>query len=212
MGYKFNTANNIKRILNAYEIKKVLDVGCGDLIYKSLFKEQDLIGIDVEESGRKSNQKNPDFYFDGINIPFEENTFDLVLCTEVIEHAVEPEELINEIRRVLKPSGYLYLTVPMMFGEHETPYDFRRYTSFGLKKLLSSSFREIWFEKTEIGIDAIKTIINSEFKSNIVVNGKLKTNIFYFILKLTFIFMKLFQVKFDRIYIQNHIFVQKLDK
>ena len=208
MGYKVNTAKNIEKILNTYEIKKVLDVGCGDIIYKSLFRDQEYVGIDVEDSGRSSSNKNPDFNFDGINIPFKDNTFDFVLCTEVIEHAVDPEKLINDISRVLKPSGYAYITVPMMFGEHEIPYDFRRYTSFGLKKLLSNSFEEIWFKKTETGIYAIKTIMNSEFKSNITANGKLKTYIFYNFSRLLFILMKLSRIKFEGVYVQNHIFAK----
>ena len=110
---------------------------------KLYLKYENYIGIDVEDSGHDSDRKIVDRYFDGFSIPFDDNTFDSILCTEVLEHAVDPEILIQEMKRVTKNDGMIFLTVPSMWGEHEIPYDFRRYTSYGIKKMASDHGLEI---------------------------------------------------------------------
>jgi SAM-dependent methyltransferase len=54
----------------------------------------------------------------------------------VLEHVFNPDDFLNEVNRVLKPSGKLLLTVPFVWDEHEQPYDYARYSSFGLRSLL----------------------------------------------------------------------------
>jgi SAM-dependent methyltransferase len=54
----------------------------------------------------------------------------------VLEHVFNPDEFLAEINRVLKPGGRLLLTVPFVWDEHEQPYDYARYSSFGLRVLL----------------------------------------------------------------------------
>ena len=79
-----------------YKNKSLLDVGCGNMPYKKIVSESNsYIGIDVEVSGRSSENKNADFYFDGENIPYEDKVFDMVICNQVLEHAVEPEKLVK---------------------------------------------------------------------------------------------------------------------
>src|SRR5690606_38396715 len=123
MGYKATTEKNINREVERRNIRSVLDVGCGDKSYQHLFGDVEYIGIDVEVSGRPDSNKNVDLFFDGENIPFEDDRFDFVLCAEVLEHCLDPVKLLSEMKRVLKADGILYLTVPSMWGEHETPYD-----------------------------------------------------------------------------------------
>lgn len=119
--------------------KKILDVGCGLKPYESLFFTHEYIGIDVESGYWSEVDKKTNTYFDGINIPFDNNSFDVVLCTEVLEHASDPDKLLKEIFRVLKDDGILYLTVPFVWNEHEVPYDFRRFTQYGIKKMLNDN-------------------------------------------------------------------------
>jgi SAM-dependent methyltransferase len=59
-----------------------------------------------------------------------------VLCNQVLEHVFNPDFFLREIGRVLKPGGKLLLTVPFLWDEHEQPYDYARYSSFGLAALL----------------------------------------------------------------------------
>jgi SAM-dependent methyltransferase len=120
--------------------KDILDVGCGSRPYEVLFSTNDYAAIDVEGGGHKKDDKLPDQYFDGQNIPYEDGVFDAAICTEVLEHSPEPEKLVAEIARILKSKGKLYVSVPFVWYEHEVPYDFRRFTSYGFKKLLENDF------------------------------------------------------------------------
>ena len=63
-------------------------------------------------------------------------TFDVVLCTEVLEHLPEPQKAIDEFERVLKPGGTLLLTTRFIFPIHDAPHDYFRYTKYGLRHLL----------------------------------------------------------------------------
>ncbi len=119
--------------------KKVLDVGCGNKPYRDLFATQEYIGIDIAGGGHKDEAKQVDAYFDGKSIPFTNGQFDVVICTQVLEHSTEPEILLKEMYRVLAPQGVLYITVPFVWSEHEQPFDFRRYTSFGIRALCANA-------------------------------------------------------------------------
>lgn len=112
----------------------VLDVGCGLRPWESLFDKCNYIGVEVLDSGAQDSMKKPDFWFDGRRLPQESASVEMVLLTEVLEHSEYPQELLMEIHRVLKPSGTLLLTMPFIYQEHETPFDFRRFTVLGLKR------------------------------------------------------------------------------
>jgi SAM-dependent methyltransferase len=123
----------------------LLDVGCGIKPYKSILNTVTYTGIDISLSPH--NQGNFDCLFDGLNIPFDDNSFDSILCTEVLEHASDPVKLFNEIYRVLKKGGFAFISVPMFIEHHESPYDFRRFTYFGIQKLaLESKFTIVSIE------------------------------------------------------------------
>ena len=83
-------------------------------------------------------------------IPVEDARFDHVLLTQVLEHIPEPARVLAELHRVLKPGGTLWLTAPLFYAEHERPYDFFRYTQFGLRHVLESTGFEVqeldWME------------------------------------------------------------------
>lgn len=141
----------------------VLDVGCGLRPYELFFDHAKYIGVDVPNSGRESEGKRPDFEFDGIYLPFDDASFDGVICTEVLEHAVNPDALLKEINRVLKPSGRLLITVPFIWGLHELPYDFRRYTEVGIRAAVeAAAFTVVEQRKLNPGLAAIQMLISSE--------------------------------------------------
>jgi len=117
---------------------RVLDVGCGQKPYQSLFQSTEYIGLDVEESGHNHANEQIDVYYDGVQFPFENDSFDSVICNQVLEHIATPEITLSEIHRVLKPQSYVLLTVPFIADEHEQPFDFYRYSSFGIKHLLET--------------------------------------------------------------------------
>ena len=113
----------------------LLDVGCGSKPYRSLFPVQTYVGLDIDsEVARRRGVA--DAFYDGTRFPFDDAAFQSVLCNQVLEHVFTPEDFLGEIHRVLKPGGQLLLTIPFVWDEHEQPYDFARYSSFGLRALL----------------------------------------------------------------------------
>lgn len=122
-----------------------LDVGCGSKPYQDLFENATkYIGVDIQTSGHCHADSNVDVFYDGQHLPFPDNDFDSVVSFEVFEHIFNLPTVLGEIRRVMKPGGRLLVTIPFAWAEHEAPYDFARYTSFGIKHILESAgFRVI---------------------------------------------------------------------
>ncbi|MBA4137399.1 MAG: hypothetical protein C0518_08810 [Opitutus sp.] len=80
------------------------------------------------------------------SIPRPDATFDTILCIGVLEHVENPEEIVPEFFRVLKPGGLVVASVPFLQPEHMSPTDFQRYTRDGLDRL----FRHHGFEIVEV--------------------------------------------------------------
>ena len=118
---------------------RVLDVGCGSKPYRRLFAADSYVGLDVEQSGHDHSNEQIDVFYDGKHFPFGDGEFDSVVSFQVLEHVFNPSQFLGEIRRVLRPGGVLLLAVPFVWDEHEQPYDFARYSSFGLRHLLEEN-------------------------------------------------------------------------
>lgn len=139
----------IVRALRGTQFDKVLDFGCGEKPYDFLFQQCDYIGVDIETSGHDNTNSNIDIFYDGNVLPFAENCFDLVFSSEVFEHVFNLPQVLFEINRVLTEDGVLVLTVPFAWPEHEQPYDYARYTQFGMEEILTSAGFELeYVEKT----------------------------------------------------------------
>lgn len=112
---------------------RLLDFGCGSKPYKRLCKNvSEYIGVDMENEGHDHRTEDVDFYYDGKTLPFENASFDAILCSEVLEHVPDLDATLTELNRVLKQGGKMLITVPFVWPEHELPYDFRRFTAGGL--------------------------------------------------------------------------------
>ncbi len=116
----------------------LLDVGCGTKPYRSLFNVESYRGLDIDSPTTREIGVADDLY-DGTQFPYHKEVFDSALCNQVLEHVFNPDEFLTEINRILKPGGKLLLTVPFVWDEHEQPYDYARYSSFGLKALLEKN-------------------------------------------------------------------------
>jgi SAM-dependent methyltransferase len=140
----------------------MMDFGCGSKPYKSLFNVDKYVGLDYNGSGHSHDDEQIDFFYDGKTIPFEDNTFDSVFSTEVFEHVFNLNEILPEINRVMKKDGLILITCPFAIAEHETPVDFGRYSSFGLKHLMETNgFEVIIQEKLGNSIEVITQFILS---------------------------------------------------
>ncbi len=145
-----------------YLTGRLLDFGCGSKPYKALFDVQEYIGLDIEVSGHSIRREAVDVYYDGMTIPFLDNHFDSIFSSEVFEHLFNLEEILSELHRVLKPGGHMLVTLPFVWDEHETPYDFARYTSFGIAHLLKKSgFEIIVMEKSTNYVETIFQMWNT---------------------------------------------------
>ncbi len=70
-----------------------------------------------------------------MEMPFEENSFDTVVCNQVLEHVPDPKKVITESCRVLRPNGHFVCTAPFLEPNHADPGDYFRYTQQGLESL-----------------------------------------------------------------------------
>jgi ubiquinone/menaquinone biosynthesis C-methylase UbiE len=117
----------------------LLDVGAGNCQYKPYFAgkckylSQDVGGKDITHT----------YTYDQINIrsevydiPLPDESVDIILCTQVLEHLKYPARAIKEMHRLLKPGGRLYLSTPQTSDEHMVPYDYFRYTRYSLDFLM----------------------------------------------------------------------------
>lgn len=133
---------------STYMKGRMLDFGCGSKPYKSLFTVDEYIGVDFEGEGHSHENEQIDVFYDGKKLPFPDNHFDSVFSTEVFEHVFNLEEMVVEIKRVMKPGARILVTCPFAIPEHEQPNDYARYSSFGLKHLFEkNNFKVIEYEK-----------------------------------------------------------------
>lgn len=138
---------------------RMMDFGCGQKPYYSLFNVDQYIGVDFENPGHSHANEAIDVFYDGKTIPFEREHFDSIFSSEVFEHIFNLPDILKELNRVLKVDGLMLITCPFSFCEHEVPNDFARYTSFAIKHLLQQNGFEIVQQvKTGNSIEAISQL------------------------------------------------------
>lgn len=124
---------------------KVLDYGSGDGPYRVFLKQKfdEYMAADYPVTN-VHHEGVPDITIsEDQKLGVSDNEFDCVILTEVLEHIYKPHDALAEIRRVLKPGGYIAGTVPFFMWEHEAPYDFHRYTYFALQRMFEEQGFEI---------------------------------------------------------------------
>jgi SAM-dependent methyltransferase len=123
----------IKRF--AHELHgRIVDAGCGIQPYRGYFGHATAyVGCDITE------RSSVDYVCPADRIPVEAETFNGVLCTEVLEHVPDPAAVMREFHRILVPGGRVLITVPMFWPAHEQPWDFRRFPGHGLLHLAYGS-------------------------------------------------------------------------
>jgi SAM-dependent methyltransferase len=140
----------------------MLDFGCGSKPYARLFRVDSHLGVDIVQSGHDHSKSRVDVYYDGKTIPFADEHFDSVFASEVFEHVPNLDPILGELNRVLKPGGLMLVTMPWCWEEHEAPYDFRRYTEWGLKMTLEQrGFEVLMHEKTSTHIETVAQLVGS---------------------------------------------------
>ena len=152
---------------------KVIDIGAGECVYKSLFahceyKAQDFCQYSGTTEGIQQEEwvyGRIDYVSEIDNIPVSDESFDVALCTEVLEHVPNPIDALKEIGRILKTGGVLYLSAPLGCGLHQQPFHFyggftphfynKYLTEFGFKVIeinpIGGLFRHVGQELQRVG-------------------------------------------------------------
>lgn len=140
--YNYNVAGRqtwiAAQAANIHQGQRVLDVGAGTAPYRSLFSHCDYRTHDFGQApSLEGRYAQLDYVSDIISIPVPDQSFDVIICTEVLEHVPEPIRAIQEFARILKSGGRLLLTAPLGSWLHMEPFHFYGgYTSYWYRRFL----------------------------------------------------------------------------
>ena len=151
----------VKKELPYYK-GNVLDIGCGQSPYNFLLNKSQTtyFGIDIVDAEKFDYNNSIITPFNGEDIPFENDKFDAIICTEVLEHVANYQKLTDEMYRVMKPGGRGIVTIPWSARYHYIPWDYFRYTPSSLKTIFSKfSSAEITPRGTDIVAIGNKIIV-----------------------------------------------------
>ena len=154
-------ATPLRPALAAMPPGEILDVGAGRSPWRDWLPADCLyVGLDIQNAGDfgMPPPSSDIHYYDGHLMPFADASFDGAFCIEVLEHAADPDELLREAARVLKPGAVLLLTTPWSARRHHIPYDFHRFTRERLAIMLAThGFKDVAVQERGDDIDAIAT-------------------------------------------------------
>ena len=126
-------AAETERMIAAHATGRVLDVGCGRMPFRAcvLRHAATYEGLDCERRTEGVTYLTDVVAMDGV----PRDSFDTVLCLEVLEHLPSPQRALRAIREVMSPGAKLVVTVPHLSRLHEQPHDYWRFTEHGLRVL-----------------------------------------------------------------------------
>ena len=124
---------NISKEISSYAL--ILDIGAGSSPYKNFFKGQHYISTDIAPHKDTQQKCTLDFISDALNMPVKNESVQILINTQMLEHTPSPEEVLNEFYRILKPGGQLFLTAPQSWELHLEPHHYFNFTKYGLELL-----------------------------------------------------------------------------
>jgi ubiquinone/menaquinone biosynthesis C-methylase UbiE len=119
----------------------LLDLGCGSQPYRQYLKGvARYVGLDYPLTRECLTHKvKPEVHGDARTLPFADQSFDGVLCSQVLEHVDRPDTVVQEMSRVLKLGGVGLISVPFFYNLHMEPHDYFRFSPYGIQELLEKS-------------------------------------------------------------------------
>ena len=155
MCQEFKSKNTVKRLTKRL-IGSTLHMPINQSVENIWTSHKDELELEIGSGTQSSSANKVNLDIDrfvnvnvvasALDIPFADETFTLIRSSAVLEHVRGPNRMVEEIFRVLKPEGYVYVEVPFLQHYHAYPNDFQRYTIEGLKTLFQA------FKIIEIGV------------------------------------------------------------
>ncbi|MEX0626072.1 MAG: methyltransferase domain-containing protein [Chloroflexota bacterium] len=130
--------------LKLYARGALIDLGCGKVPLYEAYR--DLVTTNTCVDWARSLHENAflDLECDLMEpLPFESESFDTIILSDVLEHVPGPAHLWSEMSRILAPNGHILLNVPFLYWLHEEPHDYYRYTEFALRRFASDAGLEV---------------------------------------------------------------------
>lgn len=135
----YDAGDRFLQMFSSYFKGDLYDLGCGEMPYKYWFLQYADSYIGVDWSGTLHELK-ADIVADlNAPLPIKDRVADTVVSLSVMEHLREPQNMISEAFRILKSGGSMILQVPFMWWVHEAPYDYYRYTRYGLEYMFEKA-------------------------------------------------------------------------
>jgi SAM-dependent methyltransferase len=117
---------------------RIADIGAGDSPYRELFEHCEYVAVDWDQSIH-SAVSGVDVVSSADHIALPTGSVDAALLTQVLEHVPDPRAVLQDVHRILRAGGRLYMTVPLIWELHELPHDYYRYTPSSLRLLLEDA-------------------------------------------------------------------------
>lgn len=167
------TRKHLEQFLARHASKALtLDIGSGGSSYGRFFPNR--ISIDIDP------KRSPDVVGDAHDLPFSDEEFEMILCTEVLEHIKDPRRAITEMKRVLKSDGVLVLTTRFVYPIHDSPNDYWRFTKYGLEELFKEWEMIEFVSETEVFSTIAVLLQRIAFQTTLRLNKLTKLNLFIF--------------------------------
>jgi len=153
----------------------VLDIGCGIQPYRKDICEAGKVknywGFDYFHTVSKDKIHVPEVNCTALELPVRSNSIDTVICTGVLEHIFEHSDVIKEVNRILKKNGNIIAFVPFMYPLHGNPFDYFRFSYFGVKSLFEENgFKHIEIKRDSGAIATLSSIFLHYLNYRIFVN------------------------------------------
>ena len=136
----------LDRALSSHATGRLIDIGCGTKPYAGMVRAYADVHVGLDRADPFNENARVDIVGTAYDIPVASGSFDTAMSTAALEHLSDPEVALRECFRVLRPGGKAIYTVPFIWHVHMAPWDFCRFTKFGLKHV----FEKAGFEIVEI--------------------------------------------------------------
>lgn len=133
-----------------------VDIGAADRwVASRLPPDTHYVALDYPATSERFYGSKPDVFGDASRLPFADDGVDHIVCLQVVEHLSDPSGSLREMQRVLRPAGCAWLSIPFVYPIHNEPYDFQRYTEFGLRReAAAAGFELVSIERSHHALHA----------------------------------------------------------